>query len=412
MSETAAATPESGRFYLDEAALPQSYVLTKYGTDDFSTDPIIAFGAMGGEVAVDYGILSTVIQSNTLVLAALVLKVQEIANLRHVSLATAKKTLLEARNISGAQSGTQALDWAFKSKYFERVHAVDDPISMSDRQFGVAEAVMDGHSVKQICRKYTISSPTTKKHLVRLREKGLRKQSGVALYMHLSGAAEYRAAEAAAIQQGLDRGERPPAKPKMVARNEAWEPEGLYATQIDSAPLPDTIVYTEEPDSARGKGPIKAFSVLGMGVYVHRERQPGLFGAVSDTFVLRSLGLSGPQVADERGVALPTVRGQLGSARKAIGGRNAQERLSLAFDSGIFEKAGSQSSAVMLTPRERDVLTRTIRGDTVDQIADSLGIRPTTVKTYRQHLRQMGLKNRMVITLFANLTDLRTELEA
>lgn len=54
-----------------------------------------------------------------------------------------------------------------------------------------------------------------------------------------------------------------------------------------------------------------------------------------------------------------------------------------------------EDTSPILTPRQHDVLTRVATGMTNAEIAEELGLRPTTVKTYWQEtMQRLGVRNR------------------
>ncbi len=72
-----------------------------------------------------------------------------------------------------------------------------------------------------------------------------------------------------------------------------------------------------------------------------------------------------------------------------------RERLTLVCDR-MSSPQHSDRQTVVLTPRERDVLTRIAVGKTNNEVAQELSLMPTTVKSYLQSaMRKLGARNRV-----------------
>jgi DNA-binding NarL/FixJ family response regulator len=76
--------------------------------------------------------------------------------------------------------------------------------------------------------------------------------------------------------------------------------------------------------------------------------------------------------------------------------------LSAAFSSGMCNEDRTKSPLERLSPRERDVLHRTVEGYSSVQIALQLSLSPKTIDTYRSRLmHKLGVSNRSGLIHFA-----------
>ncbi|HSW36826.1 MAG TPA: LuxR C-terminal-related transcriptional regulator [Candidatus Saccharimonadales bacterium] len=100
------------------------------------------------------------------------------------------------------------------------------------------------------------------------------------------------------------------------------------------------------------------------------------------SLALRAVGLSNRQISDLTGVEEKTVKNILYDTYKALGAATCPQAIGYSFDNGdlVVVKA---ATPVDLSPGELRVLECTRQGQNADEIANSLGLAPKTVKNIR-----------------------------
>jgi DNA-binding NarL/FixJ family response regulator len=93
----------------------------------------------------------------------------------------------------------------------------------------------------------------------------------------------------------------------------------------------------------------------------------------------------------------------VGAIRTVLAGRQyLSASIAAAFAMGGENLTGAQSPLERLSPREREVMHRTVEGYSSAQIGMQLSLSPKTVDTYRSRLMQkLGVANRSALIRFA-----------
>ncbi|MBA0125485.1 hypothetical protein H0B56_08025 [Haloechinothrix sp. YIM 98757] len=104
---------------------------------------------------------------------------------------------------------------------------------------------------------------------------------------------------------------------------------------------------------------------------------------------------------------LAEVRAELASIADSITDAGTRSRLVALSDRLVVGGEADGGAHARLSPRESEVLRQVAMGRTNSEIADSLGVLPTTVKTHLKNtMRKLGARNRMETVSVARNTGL------